>query len=143
MVIIEIKNQQRKIPLIPCRIIKTAKRILTHEGVQQACLSIVFVTDRKIKALNKKYLNSSRPTDVLAFDYSFFSVVSREKRIDGEIIISTVTACKNAKRFQTSPHHELTLYVIHGILHLLGYDDHTPRDRKNMRKKERKLTEIL
>ena len=61
----------------------------------------------------------------------------------GEIIISTDAVEQNAKRFKTSRRHELTLYIIHGILHLLGFDDHDPRDVQKMRRKEEELLKAV
>ena len=106
----------------------------------QAKLSIVFVTDRKIHALNKQYLNHDYPTDVLTFDMS-------EKKgrgiIEGEIIVSATTARCNAKEYRISPEQELFLYVIHGVLHLLGYDDHSVSGRNKMRKKEKEIIALV
>ena len=103
---------------------------------------IVFVTDSQIKSLNKKFLKRRYTTDVLAFDLSSKESPARRKNIEGEIIISADTAIKNARIFQTSPHRELVLYIIHGILHLLGFDDHRPTDVKQMRKKEIELMKL-
>ena len=70
-------------------------------------------------------------------------VTSNESRINGEIIISADTAVRNARAYQTSPQQEILLYVIHGILHLLGYDDHSPDDIQEMRRKEAELMSVL
>ena len=112
-------------------------------NVAQAQLSVVFVTDRKIKLLNKAFLGHDKTTDVISFDLTD-DTLSRSKkknikRIEGEIIVSAVTAFNNAKIYKTSPYQELVLYVIHGILHLLGYDDHSTADIKRIRKKEKEL----
>jgi probable rRNA maturation factor len=57
----------------------------------------------------------------------------------GELVISTEQAIANARRFRTTPARELTLYVVHGILHLHGYDDRTPAQRRRMRAAERRF----
>jgi probable rRNA maturation factor len=134
MVTVEIINQQKKIPLNPARIVKIVRKIFKHEHVHKAQLSVVFVTDRKIRSLNKEFLQQDCSTDVLAFDYT-----AQHPRLDGEIVISATTAYKNARRFGTSSYEELILYVVHGILHLLGYDDHGAKDIKKMRAREKKL----
>jgi probable rRNA maturation factor len=67
----------------------------------------------------------------MAFDLS-----AEKNKICADIIISCDTAVKNARIFKTSPQRELKLYVVHGILHILGYDDHTPSQKALMRKKE-------
>ena len=60
-----------------------------------------------------------------------------------KIFISTETAARNARRFNTSLDDEVTLYLIHGILHLLGFDDHAPKDIARMRRKEQEILKIL
>ena len=158
-------NLQKRIPLKPQVILKAAKTILRHEGIKRAELSIVFVTDARIKSLNKKYLNQNNPTDVLAFNFlrhsdpaavkrgknlkvrrSFASLRMTEvhaPQISGEIIISVDTAVKHAQIYHTTPHREILLYVVHGILHLLDYDDHRDADIRKMRRKEQILMNVI
>ena len=147
---ITVENHQKRIPLKPQTILLAAKKILRHEKVKTVDLSIVFVLDSKIKSLNKKYLQENHPTDVLSFDFKSVTrgnheprVTNNESRINGEIIISADTALRNARAYQTSPQQEILLYVIHGILHLLGYDDHSPDDIQEMRRKEEELMSFL
>jgi len=90
-----------------------------------------------MKILNQKYLKYNFSTDVLAFDL-------REQKgslrtLGGEIIISTDTAKRNSKIYGTTLKKEIVLYVIHGILHLVGYDDHEARDIRRMREKEQEI----
>ena len=99
------------------------------------------MSSQRIRALNKQYLNRSYATDVLAFDLAEGKTSTQE--VLGDVIISTDAARQNARRFQTPVKEELVLYVIHGILHLLGYDDHKPADVKKMRAKEKQLLTIL
>ncbi len=147
---ITIRNLQKRIRLNRSQIIKTAKRILRHEQIPEARLSVAFVTDRKIQSLNRQFLQRNHPTDVLAFDLGFeipglkpTKVNLRLKKIAGEIVISTDAICKNAKIYKTSQDRELTLYLAHGILHLLGFDDHKSGDIKRMRQKEIELLKFL
>ena len=95
-----------------------------------SALSIVFVGAKRMRAFNKKYLNHDYVTDVLTFDLG-----------EGicEIIICPKIACANAKKHQTSTDKEIILYVIHGILHLAGFDDHNLKDILQMRNMENKL----
>ena len=110
-------------------------------------MSFVFVSRQKIAALNKKYLGRTYATDVLAFDLANqeSSRPSRTKNriLCGDVIISTDAVVKNAGEFKTSDAHELVLYVIHGMLHLIGYDDHKAADIKKMRAKEQELLEVV
>lgn len=102
-------------------------------------LGFIFLDDRKIRALNKKYKCEDRATDVLSFDLSA-TPVHKAVPLLGEIFISIDKARKNSKIFDTSLEEEFVLYVIHGILHLSGYDDESPKERVRM---ERKQEEIL
>lgn len=103
---------------------------------------MVLVSDRIIKPLNQKFLSKNRPTDVLAFDFSK-NLPTNKETIFGEIIISTDTAQRNAKIFNTSFRYELTLYLAHGILHLLGFDDRGRNKIKAMRRRESQLLNLL
>ncbi len=124
---------------------------MKHEDVVDTDLCIAFVTDRKIKALNKQFLHRAYMTDVLAFDLSdsnapFLKKVGQSKKVrkvKGDVIISTTTAFRNSEIYHTLPEDEIILYIIHGILHLLGYDDHSLKDIKRMRKKEQLIMKHL
>jgi len=78
-------------------------------------------------------LKKKKPTDVLAFD---LTDRWKSKKMFADIIISVDTALRNARFYKTSAAYELKLYSIHGLLHLLGYDDHSLKDSLLMRKKE-------
>ena len=86
-------------------------------------LSIAVVCDARMKGLNKKHLNKNKTTDVLAFDY-------------GEIVICLPQAKRQAKEFNLSTKQELATLLIHGILHLSGYDDGTKKDFNKMKIKQ-------
>ena len=87
-----------------------------------------------------KYLGKNNPTDVIAFDVA---EPKRPDKIFADIVISTDRAIDNAGAFHTTPYFELYLYVIHGVLHILGYDDKTKKDKLLMRKKETHLLKTL
>ncbi len=101
-------------------------------------VNITFITDSMIKRLNSRFHQRNCPTDVLAFDLS-----RNKKELIADIYISADTAVKNSKVFLTSPGYELYLYVIHGMLHIAGYDDHSPRDIKAMRERESFYLKII
>ena len=142
------ENLQKKVALNPPQILKLAKTILRHEGVDCASLSIVFVSRQRIKALNKKFLGRDYTTDVLAFDLSDEALSKSKTRrkpraILGDIVISTDAVLGNARAYKTGLSEELALYVIHGILHLLGFDDCKTQDAQKMRRKEHQLLVFL
>ena len=92
-------------------------------------LTIVITGDRAIRLLNRRFLQVDAPTDVLAFS-------SDEAGYLGDIVISYETASRNAQAFNWRVGDELSLLVVHGVLHLLGYDDSTHRAHKKMWKRQ-------
>ena len=96
-------------------------------------LEIVFLNDRAIKLLNRRYKGADRATDVLSFDLGSC----------GQILISSDMALRNSRVFNTALEKELILYVIHGILHLFGYDDEKPKERLRMFRKQDFVMEML
>ena len=129
---ITIRNLQKKIPITPKRIKGIILKILSgYPKVKAGEITICFVNDKQIKKINAKYLNKNTATDVIAFDLS-----EAKGSILADIAISADTAYKNAVVYKTRPKDELELYVIHGILHILGYDDNNSKNRALMRRKE-------
>jgi probable rRNA maturation factor len=90
-------------------------------------ISVLIVSDRRIASLHRQFLNESGPTDVITFSH-------------GEIFISAETARRHAREFGNPLTRELRLYVVHGLLHLHGFDD---RDKVAARKMEKTQEEIL
>jgi probable rRNA maturation factor len=133
-----IKNLQKRIPLLHpyrLRIKKAILKAFSLEGIKKSGeITVCFVNDKKIKELNLKYRGRNSPTDVLVFD-----LTEKDKNLNADIVISTDTAISNARIFKSKPLSELYLYVIHGVLHLLGYDDKNKKDRLIMQKKEKQL----
>ena len=130
---ITIRNLQSRIPLNQARIRKAALRACSETNIlKSGSIAVIFVTDRYIRKLNLKYLRKNRPTDVMAFDIS--GQPGRE--INADIFISVDTALRQSKLYKTTPLSELFLYVIHGVLHLAGYDDNTRKNRLAMQKKQ-------
>lgn len=93
-------------------------------------INIIFCSDNQILDINLKYLQHDYYTDIITFDYS------EENTISGDLFISVDSVRENAKEYGTEFDDELHRVIIHGILHLLGYDDHTENDIKLMRLKE-------
>lgn len=138
---VAVRNLQKRIPVSPKRITKTVLKILSEEGIKKSGeITVCFVDDPKIRELNLKYLGKNNPTDVIAFD---MPEPKSPDEIFADIVISADRAIDNAEAFHTSPLYELYLYVIHGVLHILGYDDKSKKDRLIMRKKEESLLKVL
>lgn len=97
-------------------------------------LSISFINSNELREINKKYLKHDYETDVITFNYS-----ENQKDIDGEILISFEEAKNNARTFNVNYGTELLRLVIHGILHLLNFDDKDEKSKKIMKQTENKL----
>ncbi len=94
-------------------------------------LSVALVGDAEMAELHKRFLGRRRATDVLAFPYE-----KRGALVTGEIVVNAERAVREAAGRSHGGREELLLYVVHGMLHLLGYDDHTASDRRRMRERE-------
>ena len=131
---ITIINLQNKVPVNSKRVAKTVQNVLSSEGIKKPGeITVCFVNDPEIKELNLKYLGKNNPTDVIAFD---IPGPKGKNKIFADIVISTDRAIDNAGTFHTTPLFELYLYVIHGVLHILGYDDRNKKNRLIMHKKQ-------
>ncbi|MBI2066578.1 MAG: rRNA maturation RNase YbeY [Deltaproteobacteria bacterium] len=97
---------------------------------------LVFVSDQEIRLYNKKYLRHDRTTDVIAFPIN-------ENHCWGEIVISLDTAARQATEQNHSLLKEIKILSIHGLLHLLGYEDHSPKELKRMWKKTEELLQKI
>ena len=93
-------------------------------------INIYFVTERRICDLHRQFFDDPTPTDCISFPI--------DPETLGEIFVCPRTALKYADLHHINPFDELALYIIHGVLHLLGFDDLTPSDRRTMRKNEEK-----
>jgi probable rRNA maturation factor len=105
--------------------------ILKDEKVVCGTINIRFCDDKEIKIFNKKYLSHDYETDILTFYYG-----NDVNSIDSDILISVDTIKSNSERFKTGFENELLRVVIHGILHLCGYEDNTKPEKLIMKKKE-------
>lgn len=115
------------------------RTVLKGEGVADADISLAFVNNPTIQRLNEEFLGHQGPTDVLTFPLS----ETGEARLKGELVIGVAVARDEANRRGHAVEAELALYVIHGILHLCGYDDKNPRAVRRMRARERHYLALL
>lgn len=113
--------------------------MLKKLGVEADEVSILFTTDPEIEGYNRRFLKREGPTDVLSFPLE--GKTMEGKRNLGDIIISVDTAFRQAKELNHSFEEEIKLLIIHGLLHLLGYDHE--KDEGEMRKLEEELLSEL
>ena len=133
MIKVSITIPQESVTVDRKRLRETAQAVLEGEDVRDAEISLAIVDNATIHTLNKRYLNHDEPTDVLSFPLS----EPNAKKLAGELVIGAEVAKTQAEERGHDVQAELALYVIHGLLHLCGYDDHSERDAGAMRQRER------
>jgi probable rRNA maturation factor len=112
--------------------------------IEQGDLSICVVGETEMTRLNETYLKHQGSTDVITFDYREDSdSAKRSASLQGEIFVCLDEALVQARRFGTDWQTEMVRYVVHGILHLLGYDDHGAVKRRKMKREENRLLKLL
>jgi len=117
-----------------------ARRILADLGHPEAELSILLVDDLQIRELNRQYLHRDRPTNVLAFSMREGEFSTLHPHLLGDLAISVETARRQSNRFDLDDLGMVTLLMIHGILHLLGYEhEGTRRGSREMTTKQEEL----
>jgi len=119
---------------------ETVVGVLSLEGIEEAMLSVAVVDNDTIGRANDRFLDHDGPTDVLTFPLGDGPAGGR---IDAEVIVSSQMAVDVAAAHGHTPARELLLYVVHGLLHLCGYDDVDENDRAAMRRREAELLEVL
>jgi probable rRNA maturation factor len=132
---IETCNQQAAVPINVASLEQAAAATLQAEGISTAQISLAVVDSATMRSLNKQHLQHDYDTDVLSFLLDEADKPGG-RAIDGEVIVSPTIALKQATRFDWSVNDELCLYVVHGTLHLCGYDDATDQLRAAMRDRE-------
>lgn len=126
-----------------------AQKVLVSQGIESAAeLGLVIVGQEKIRQLNKDYLGEDEPTDVLSFamlpeplakDVTPFVVPPDGVRHLGEVIIAYHQAVIQAEEHQHSIKKEIAILIVHGVLHLLGYDHDEPEPEREMRAREAEI----
>ena len=130
---ISIHSPQEIVPIDKGRVREIARAVLEGESVKDHEISLAFVDNTTIHRLNKQYLDHDEPTDVLTFPYS----AANAKKLEGELVLGAEVAQQQATERGHDVQVELALYLIHGLLHLCGFDDKSPAAEKRMRERER------
>jgi probable rRNA maturation factor len=133
MLSVSIHNPQDHVELDFQALKSAARAVLGGEGVRDGKVTLAFLDNPAIHALNKRHLDHDEPTDVITFPYSGPTA----KKLEADIAIGAEVAKMQAAERGHPVGTELILYVIHGCLHLCGYDDRTDRGAREMRRKER------
>lgn len=106
------------------------KAVAAEENRRIADISIIFCSDDYLLDINKKYLGHDYYTDIITFDYC------ESDKLSGDLFISIDTVRNNAEYYSVNFDDELDRVIVHGLLHLVGYDDHTEEQTAQMRTKE-------
>lgn len=129
-----LSNTQTRHPVDGEQLVSAARAVLEESDFSSAMISLAVVDDDEMHELNRRFLNHDYPTDVLSF-----ALQDDGTHLEGEVIISADRAAATAAELGCTPAAEQLLYVIHGMLHLLGYRDKTLAEAKEMRIAEAKF----
>ena len=132
---VAVGNRQRRVRVSTPRLRATAEAALRALGRADLHVDVTVVDDPAIRRLNARYLRRRTTTDVLAFDLE----APGPSRLMGEVIVCADTARRQARRVGVSVALELDLLVVHGLLHLAGWDDHEPQEARLMHEREREI----
>ena len=135
MIDVEISDTQSHVRVNPAEVIDLVRQALRHEGRRDASISIALVDHGAIHALNRAHLGHDWPTDVISFLLSN----PDDPCLAGELVVSGEMALTTALELGADPRDELALYIVHGLLHLCGHEDHTESDSAVMRRRENEI----
>jgi len=136
------QSQVRGVTFDQARLDRLARVILSDVGEASAELGIKFVGDQRMRALNRRYRGKDRTTDVLAF--AMREAPHSSAGLLGDVVIAVPAAARQAKQGQRSLDEELTVLLIHGILHLCGYDhERSEKEARRMHRRERMILRSL
>ena len=121
-----------------------AQRILTELGLLEAELSLLFVNDFQIQVLNRRYLHRDKPTNVLAFPMRKGEFSTLHPHLLGDLVISVETAKRQSNRFGLDEMGMIILLMVHGVLHLMGYEhEGTKKGARQMTLKQKELFQCV
>lgn len=129
---VDVSNLQSALPLDVGWIEGIVARTLRAQGVEQAEVSVAVVDDASIRVINARHLGHDWATDVVSFPFG----APGDADFGGEVVISAETAAREAMLRRVPPRDEFALYVVHGLLHLCGFDDQTEADARAMHDRE-------
>ena len=138
---ISIQNRQKLLTVDVGRVRRSLKRLLKELGFKDSEVSLLLVDDDQIREINKNYLQRDRPTNVISFAMTEGAFGDVHPEILGDIILSVETAARDALACDIDFMDEVEFLLIHGLLHLLGYNHENveSRESKKMKKLEREL----
>lgn len=138
---INVVNSQKDLKIDVWQVKRTVKALLAFKKVPCDEITVYFVTEKKICQLHAQYFNDPTPTDCITFPMDN----RNEKGYTylGDVFICPQTALKYCQEHSVAVFEELSLYLIHTLLHLLGYNDITDKQRQTMQAEEKNMIEML
>lgn len=145
---VHMQSHVRRVTFDQVRLDRQARAILSDVGAESAELGIVLVGDQRMRGLNRRYRGKDRTTDVLAFAMRDSSAPHPSSPLVpvllGDVVIAVPTAVRQAKQGHRSLDEELTVLLVHGILHLCGYDhEQNEKEARRMHRRERMILRSL
>lgn len=149
---VRVRRDESPLEILPRQVVEIVRRTLAAEQVASAEIDIAIVDDATIHRVNREHLQHDYPTDVISFAYNVTEAddepaddapLGAGLSIEGELVVSAETAIREAAVYGWAPAEELTLYLVHGLLHLCGHDDLNPEDQRQMRSRERAILQIF
>jgi probable rRNA maturation factor len=134
--VIPVVNRQRRVRVRAHEVRELVRAVFRAEGAGEPWVSVALVDDATIAEVNRRWLGHDGPTDSIAFAYD---EDPGPDGMRGEVVVSAETARREARKRGVEPRGELLLYVAHGVLHLLGWEDDTPARRRSMNARARRL----
>jgi probable rRNA maturation factor len=141
MVVVQITNQVTKLAVDVPKLKKLVRTVCRQFGISRARISIGIVGDKEITALNQRFLSHKGTTDCLSFDLSDATEPAGRKVFD--LIVNGELALREAARRGHAAQAELALYLTHGLLHDLGFDDATAAQARRMHRTEDEILQQL
>lgn len=136
-------NQQRDLPISTQSVEAVISFLFNKLRVPSDEIVLHFVSKKKISQIHKTFFNDPSPTDCISFPIDSPKVKRSGPTILGEIFICPKVAIEYGKLHQIDPYEETLRYIVHGLLHLLGFDDIIPEERAKMRAKENRCMKLL
>ena len=137
---LEILDVQEELSVDLEKVRTLCERILDDVGIKRGKMNVVFVDSHTIRQYNRDFLQHDYPTDTISFP---IEERRSEGYLEGEVLVCTEVAKSRADEFGWTAEEELLLYVVHGMLHLTGFDDTTPEQKTVMQEKEREYLATL
>ena len=138
--LLTIRNRQRARRIDLKLLRRIALDVLAEVGFERCELSVQLVSASGITRLNESFLQHKGPTDVITFSYA---TPDQRNALVGDVIVCVDEGVRQGRRFRTTWQTEATRYVIHGMLHLAGFDDKTAAKRRRMKQRENELLRLV